>query len=348
MSFTPAKLPENVNGLKEIIGHLSARVEDSETRFSAAETQCQEYKEKLHGFAIENGLLREKIRLLLADKYGRRTEKFAQETGQKLLPFFDEAAAGEAEETDAPPAEGVTVPQHQRRKPKRKPLPPELPRIEVVHDIPADEKICGCGGEMVRIGEEVSEQLDIVPAQAQVIRHVRPKYACRSCEGLAGGGPAVKIAEMPEQMIPKSLASPGLLAQVLVSKYADALPFYRQEAIFQRLGIDLTRGVMGGWAMKVGGQCRVLVDLLFQELLAGAVVQMDETRVQVMNEEGRPNTSNSYMWVYRGGPPGKTVIIFQYSPTRAGRSRGRRWGSTKDTCRRTATPDMIFSGTGRR
>ena len=152
--------------------------------------------------------------------FGRKSEKIpSKDPGQ--LPLFDMPEpedAGQAEEV-------IEVSAHARKKPGRKPLPEDLPRIEVVHDIPEEEKVCRCGCRLTRIGEEVSEQLDIIPQKVQVIRHIRPKYACRNCEGLKDDGPSVKIAPPEPQIIPKSIATPGLLAFIIVAKFVDALPF---------------------------------------------------------------------------------------------------------------------------
>ena len=144
----------------------------------------------------------------------------------------------------------LVVPEHTRRRPKRKPLPEDLPRVEVIHDLNEEEKICACGAELSRIGEEVCEKLDIIPAKIQVIRHIRYKYACKNCEGVESEGPTVKIAPPPVELIPKGLATAGLVAHIAVAKYADALPLYRQEKIFARYGIELTRSTMAGWMVK--------------------------------------------------------------------------------------------------
>ena len=177
-------------------------------------------------------ILIEEIRLLRAQRFGRKSEKIVDFGDIEQLLLFDElptpAEQAEEEEQEAE----IGIPAHTRKKRGRKPLPEDLPRVEVVHDLPAEAKICGCGCEKSRIGEEVSEQLDVVPAKMQVIRHIRPKYACRRCEGVEDTGPTVVIAPPPAQMIPKSLATAGLLAHVLTAKFVDALPFYRQEKIW--------------------------------------------------------------------------------------------------------------------
>ncbi len=198
------------------------------------------------------------------------------------------------------------------------PFLPDLPRIEVIEDIEESEKVCACGAELVRIGEETCEKLDIIPAKIQVIRIIRPKYACKNCEGVESEGPTVKIAPPPPQIIPKGIATPGLVAYIAVSKYADGLPLYRQENIFSRYGIELNRSTMAGWMVKAAEGCNPLTDLLYKELHSGPLVNVDETPVQVLNEPGRANTTKSYMWVFRGGSPDKPVILFKYSETRSG------------------------------
>ena len=260
-------------------------------------------------------LLEEQIRILKKEIFGRKSEKRpAEEEGPHQLHLFNEAEVlveQEAQKT-------VAIPEHTRQQPKRKPLPKDLPRVEVIHDIEESDKVCACGTELSRIGEEVCEKLDIVPAKIRVIRHIRPKYACKSCEGVESEGPTVKIAPPPPQIVPKGIATPGLIAHIAVSKYADALPLYRQEKIFSRYGIELTRSTMAGWMVKAAECCNPLMDLLYQELHSGPLVNVDETPVQVLNKPGRENTAKSYMWVFRGGSPDKPLIVFRYSPTRSG------------------------------
>ena len=172
----------------------------------------------------ETGILLEQISLLRAQLYGRKSEKFKPADGPQPLPLFDmpEPAEGIDE-----PEEETHIPAHNRKKRGRKALPDNLPRVERVHDIDDTDKICGCGCELSRIGEEVSEQLDVIPAQVQFIRHIRPKYACKNCEGIEDDGPTVKIAPVPPQIIPKSIAIPGLLSHILSGKFIDHTPFYR-------------------------------------------------------------------------------------------------------------------------
>lgn len=189
----------------------------------------------------------------------------------------------------------------------------------MVHDLREEEKVCSCGAALSRIGEESSEKLDIIPAKMRVIKHVRYKYACKQCDGPENGDGAVRIAPVAPQLIPQSIATEGLLAYILVSKYADALPLYRQEKIFARLGVDIGRATMANWVIQVGQKCEYLIDLLWNEIQSGPLINMDETPVQVLNEEGRPATSKSYMWVFRGGDVKQPAIIFRYDQSRSGK-----------------------------
>lgn len=291
MSFDVTTLPNDAGVLKGIITDIQLR-HDKET-----------------------DLLLEQIRHLRAQLFGRKSEKGSADALAQPLPLFD---MPEPEVTPEAPADTVDIPAHTRKKRGRQPLPPELPRVDVVHDIAEEEKICGCGCELSRIGEEVSEQLDIVPARIQVIRNIRPKYACRQCEGVEDEGPTVRIAPAPPQIIPKSIVTPSLLAHVLTGKFVDAVPFYRQERQFERLGIEISRTSMCNWAMKAAEACIPLLNLFQDEVLAGHLINIDETTVQVLAEPGRDPTTKSYMWIFRGGDPEKSALIYQYHPTRSG------------------------------
>ena len=158
----------------------------------------------------------------------------------------------------------------------------------MIHDLEEAEKVCECSAELTQFSSDASEQLDVIPAQVRVIRHIRLKHACRACEGVeCENGEAVKITPAPQQMIPKSIATAGLLAHVITSKFVDAVPFYLQEKQFLRLGVHLRRATMCFWAMKVALRCEVLLELLHEEILAGPLVRIGETTLQVLNEPGK-------------------------------------------------------------
>jgi transposase len=257
-------------------------------------------------------ILLEQIRLLRHERFGKKSEQLSAGSIMEQLLLFD---LPEPEEIE--PAK-VTVDGHTRKKPGRRPLPEELPRVEVLHDLKDEEKVCACGCELSRIGEEVTEQLDIVPARIQVLRHVRPKYACRQCQGVEDDGPTVRIAPAPPQLIPRSIVGPGLLAHVLTAKFVDHLPFYRQEQFFARIGVDIGRATMCNWAMRAAEACMPLLNLIRDEILEGRLINIDETTVQVLKEPGRAATSKSYMWLFRRGDPERPALLYQYHPSRSG------------------------------
>ena len=171
-------------------------------------------------------------------------------------------------------ADKLTTPvaAHTRQKRPRISIPADLPREDVIHDLPANQKICPHDGHALKaIGEEIHEQLDIIPAQVKVLRHLRKKYACPCCENY------LITADKPQQPIEKSIASPGLLAYIAINKYADALPLYRQSEIFTRLGIALDRTNLANWMIRCGDLAQPLINLLQDKLLDQAVVHRDET-----------------------------------------------------------------------
>ena len=171
---------------------------------------------------------------------------------------------------------------------------------------------------MKRIGEEVSKKLDIIPARFQVIRHIRPKYACSKCEGSGDEDhPAVRIAPPPPQIIPKGIPTAGFVAYIVTAKYCDAVPLYRQEKQFSRIGIDISRSSLCGWVLDAAERCTVLVELMLDHVRAGPMIEMDETTVQVLGERERANTSKSYMWVMLGGDVQHPVLLYRYHPTRS-------------------------------
>ena len=262
-------------------------------------------------------MLREQVSHLFHKLFGRKSEKnkYAGESPQ--LPLFDMPEPDP--EAENPADEETEVKGHKRSRSKRKPLPPELPREEIVHDIDEEEKVCHCGAQLSRIGQEISEKLDIIPAIIRVIRHIRPKHSCKQCENVEEKGATVKIAPVPPQLLPKAIASGGLAAHILTAKFADALPFYRQEKQFERLGADICRATMCRWAMNVAEACAPINKLLRQDILSGPLINADETTVQVLKEPGKRADTKSYMWVFRGGDPGAPSYYFQYHQSREGK-----------------------------
>ncbi|WP_397451929.1 IS66 family transposase [Pseudomonas sp. NA-150] len=250
--------------------------------------------------------LEEQNALLIQRLFGRKSEQTADPAPPQLALFNE--AESVAEPVDESAEEEVVAPT--KRRGKRKPLPADLPRIEVIHELPEHELTCACGCRKHSIGEEVSEQLEIVPMQIRVIKHVRKVYACRDCEG------APVTADKPAQLIEKSMAIPSVLAMLLTTKYVDGLPLHRFEKVLGRHGIDIPRQTLARWVIQCGEHLQLL-NLMRDRLLESRVIHCDETRVQVLKEPDREASSQSWMWVQTGGPPDKPVILFDYSTSRA-------------------------------
>ena len=253
--------------------------------------------------------LLEQIRLARQQRFAPSSEK---NSFQKDL--FDEAGTEmpNHETSQEKKRDNVDVAAHTRGKnPKRTQLPKDLPREIIEYDIDEKHKICGCGQHMVRIGEEVTEQLKYIPAKLSVVCHVRPKYACKPCQE------NVKLAPMPVLLLPKGIATPELVSHIIISKYCDHLPLYRQEKMWQRIAIDLPRSSLSSWILKTAELCAPLIKLLQKNIVLYDYAQADETTVQVFGEKGRKNTSKSYMWCYRGGRDTPN-IVYEYQETRSG------------------------------
>ena len=242
-------------------------------------------------------------------KFAAKSEALNAEQRSLLEEAQEEdlQAVGEEIESLRPAAERAP-----RQQPKRQPLPAQLPRQEFQHEPRATE--C-CGQAMRRIGEDVSEKLDYTPGVFTVHRHVRGKWVCACCQTL-------KQQPVDAHIIDKGLATTGLLAQVLVAKYADHVPLYRQEAIYARAGVPIPRSTLAQWVGSCGVQLQPLVDALRQEVLAHTVVHADETPVQMLKPASHRDgkTQRAYLWAYTPGRhESLQAVVYDFCETRAGK-----------------------------
>jgi transposase len=224
-------------------------------------------------------------------------------------------AAQPADQTGSAPDKASPVVKKSRGK--RAPLPAQLPRVDVVVALPESERLCACGTPMVEIGEDISEQLDIIPMQVRVLRTIRKRYACPDETTTPLTAPA------PARILPKSNASNSLLAMLLTTKYVDGLPLARVEYVLGRAGVAVPRQTLARWVIETARALQPIANLMRDALLDSPVLHMDETTVQVLKEKDRSPTSNSYMWVQRGGHAERPVILFDYDPSRSAAVPGR-------------------------
>ena len=241
-------------------------------------------------------------------KFAAQSERFNAEQRSLLDETLDTDLEAVAVEIAA--LMPAVTPTSEPRQPKRTPLPANLPRREIHHD-PASTT-CACGCQMVRIGEDVAEKLDYVPGVFTVERHVRGRWACSRCE-------TVVQAPVPPHVIDKGIPTTGLLAQVLVAKYADHLPLYRQEGIYERAGLAIPRSTLAQWIGACGVQLQPLVDAMRATLLAQSVLHADETPVAML-DPGAGKTQRAYLWTYCSSVwAADKLVVFDFAESRAGR-----------------------------
>ena len=266
---------------------------------------------KLSRATIEIEHLRIQLAALRRARFGHSSEQLDQAIAQLELRLED------LEENEAEHAAAKPAPQKREARPRqpalRKPLPAHLPREIVVHE---PEIACSCTDpQLVRMGEDVTEVLEKIPARHKVIRHVRPKYACRCCEGIFQ-------APAPDLPIEKGRPGPGLIANIVVSKYCDGLPLYRQSAILAREGLEIDRVTLADWVGHAAWWLAPLARLIGAYTMASSVLHTDDTTINVL-APGLGRTRIARFWVYAIDPrtyagPGPPAAFYRYSPDRRG------------------------------
>lgn len=259
----------------------------------------------------ERDLALERLRSLQRQLFAAKSE--ARSADQKDL-FLNEAEALAPTDQTAPsqaePEESTPVTGHQRKKPGRKPLDPALLREIVRHELPESERICAHDGhELVEIGADVSEQLDVIPEQVRVLQHHRIKYACPCCDQ------SLKVTPAPSRIIPRGLLSEQAQAWVITGKYQFGMPLYRTAALLRRFGGDLASNTLAAGVVRIGQAVQPVINLLRDHLLDSDLIYGDETTVQVLKEPGRKAQTKSYMWAQMNGD-GRPVRLFAYAPGR--------------------------------
>jgi len=313
---------KQVKDLQEIFSknaELAARLKLAEEHAQ----RLQEQNHTLQALQPENqrlservSLLEEEVRWFKEQFFGRSSQKSGAELSSEQKMLFNEAevlAAIEAADA-AHAARTATIAAHERKAHTggREPIPPHLPRKDILHDLPNAQKYCeheGVCWAMKRIGEEVSERYHYEGPKVWVERHIRPQYAPECCHQ------GVHIAAPPAHILPKTNASASLLAYLITSKFVDGLPIYRVCRQLERQEVRLSPGTAGSWVNAIGEKVLPLINLLHEELLTYPLVQMDETYLQVVRSEKAPS-SDHYMVVRAAGPPGRRIVLFNYEASR--------------------------------
>jgi transposase len=301
MPSRPTSLPDDIDALKALLLQRDGEVRQLRDTVSTLE-------QALNVRALEIEQLKLQLAKLKRMQFGRKSEKLDRKIAQLETRLEDLIAEdGASEQKSAQPAETA-------RKVARQPLPEHLPREDHILE-PAEQACSECGGVLKPLGEDVSEQLEIIDSAFKVIRHIRRKKACACCDHIAQ-------AAAPSRPIERGIAGPGLLARILVSKFADHQPLYRQSAIYERDGVELDRSTMARWVGACGALMRPLVDALQRYVLQPGKVHSDDTPMPVLSP-GNGQTRTGRLWVYvrddrRAGSSAAPAAWFAYTPNRQG------------------------------
>ena len=254
----------------------------------------------------ERDLLKEQLNALMHRLFAASSEARASHQCEMFLNEAEALAAANPPKEKAD--DSITVGAHQRLKRGRKPIDPALPREVVRIELPEAERVCpNDGAALVEIGVEASERIDIIPQQVRVMRQERVKYACPCCDQ------GLRLAPAPLRIIPKGLLTEAALAWVIIAKYVDGLPLYRQAALLARFSGELSRNTLAASVVRIGQAVQPLINLMRDVLLEASLILGDETELQVLKEPGRAAQTKSYLWVQMNatGPP---VRLFTYGP----------------------------------
>ena len=303
--------------MMDTLSNAAIAIEELQGRCASLEQKNAELVQENADLKIKLEWFMEQFRLSKHRKFGASSEKTSPENEQ--LSFFNEAEAEAKPELAEPTIETIT---YKRRKQRghREAMLQDLPEEIVEHRLPGDSQVCSiCGGPLHEMSTEVHKELEFIPAQVKVIKHVRYVYSCRQCEREEITVPIV-TAPAPSPVIPGSLASPSAVAYIASQKYVQGLPLYRQEQELARLGVEISRQTMANWMIYVADRWfSQIYDRLHEHLLKLDVLNADESTLQVLHEEGRAASTKSYMWLYRSGRYGPPIVLFDYQTTRAGK-----------------------------
>ncbi len=297
-------------GLSQLsIDQLRTLVEQQARVLTQKDEIIAQRDQAIQRYRIREEQMSHEIALLRRHRYGKSSEGLDRHQLSLLQELIDEDTS--AVEMELEKVSLNDQPKAAKQQAKRQPLPPQLPRTEIHHE--PESTTCACGCAMTRIGEDISEKLDYTPGTFSVERHIRGKWACSSCETL------IQVPVAPH-IIDKGIPTTNLLAQVLVSKYADHLPLYRQQQIYARAGVELPRSTLADWVGRCGVELSPLVERLREVLKQQAVLHADETPVAML-APGKKRTHTAYVWAYattrfadiRG-------VVYDFRPSRAGQA----------------------------
>jgi transposase len=303
--------PDTIESLKSII-----------QQYQSANMQLQN---KLSKAELDLRIVKEKLKTALSRFFSPKKEKVSFD--QSELPnlfnetevYVEKESEEISEEENTELSSEVIVKSHPRKKGGKRRIPDYIPSEEIVYELSDEEKACKCcrKGRPI-IGEDRTEELDIIPAQFKKIVHIVKKYGPCGCDDFLNSGEIEVVrAVKPQRFIPYSIVTPGLAAYCIGYKYNYAMPYYRLSKKFEALGVDISRATLCEWTMRAAEKCSVMYDLMLKKIRGSSIINMDETKVQVLHEDGKTAESLSYMWVMKAGQENKKLTVFHYEPSRS-------------------------------
>lgn len=295
--------------ITEILSDIpAAKLAIIESLLSEKNSKISEQESRILVLEKEMSWLKEQFKLAQQRKFGRSSEN--SQTLQMEIVFNEDGCITQPPEKE--PTEQISYTRRKTKTRGRQLDTSKLPRERHIHDLSPEEKICSCGCQLKKIGEDISEQIERIPEQVKVIEHVRPKYACARCK-------TVKAASKPECPIPKCMATSGFITDVIIKKYEHHLPLYRQSKILLQAGLEIPDNTLGNWVMGSAEVLAPLGEALQQQFLKIGILQADETTVKVLKPD-----KEGYLWAYHSCEPNNRFIFFEFSLTRSGDNVNRR------------------------
>lgn len=305
------------SALKKQVKYLGNQTEKAEKKYEQAQSEIKNLTLQNKEIIANYNWILEQLKLSKKKIYGSSAEKIAEDYGQ--LNLFNEAELERQPLEPEPKLEEITYRCRKSKKRNQNEIYGDLPIEEIVYDIPEEEKICEkCGSEISFMKYEIRKELKIVPAKVSVVEHKKAVYVCKSCDknGIEAN---FKTAKGVPALIEKSLASPSMLAYIMNQKFTNAMPLYRQEQEFKRMGVNLTRQTMANWMIKGANLLKPIYEEMHRELVSKQFLHADETPLEVLNEPGKEPGAKSYMWVYKTGQfEGNPIVLYNYEVGRSG------------------------------
>lgn len=308
---------ETIKELQAEIARLNAVIKDKTEEIEALEKAKTKKDEQIAKLKKLTDWYMEQLRLKAKEKFGASSEK-AIDGQLSLFDVFNEAETFR-EMISAEPSEEIVIPEHKRKKSKKGSKFDNLPVETIEYTLDESEQVCDvCGKPLTVMKKEVRKELVVIPAEVKIVEHVTYSYSCRNCDKNGTNG-FIKTAPHPNALIPKSVVSPSFMSYIMNQKYTLALPLYRMEQEFKRLGFEISRQNLSNWIIKGANLLKPLYNQIKSSLMEEELLHADETVLEVLHEPGKEASSKSYVWVYRTSQYHiHPAVVYEYTTGRSG------------------------------